>query len=58
MRKEKDYRKDSIVKTEIYNEYIKDKYCVTAVFDDRDQVVNDCGRKLGLLCNQVWKGDF
>lgn len=31
MRKEKDYRKDSIVKTEIYNEYIKDKYCVTAV---------------------------
>nr|DAI39653.1 MAG TPA: polynucleotide kinase [Caudoviricetes sp.] len=58
MRKEKDYRKDSIVKTEIYNEYIKDKYCVTAVFDDRDQVVNDCWRKLGLLCNQVWKGDF
>lgn len=58
MRKEKDYRKDAIVKTEIYNEHIKDKYCVAAVFDDRTQVVNDCWRKLGLLCNQVWKGDF
>lgn len=58
MRKNKDYRKDSIVKMEIYNDNIKDKYCVAAVFDDRDQVVNDCWRKLGLLCNQVWKGDF
>ena len=58
MRKNKDYRKDSVVKMEIYNENIKDKYCVAAVFDDRDQVVNDCWRKLGLLCNQVWKGDF
>ena len=58
MRKEKDYRKDAIVKTEIYNEHIKDKYCVAAIFDDRTQVVEGAWRKLGLLCNQVWKGDF
>jgi predicted kinase len=38
MRKQKDMRKDSIVKEELYNEYIKDKYNVIAIFDDRASV--------------------
>lgn len=52
-----DHRKDSIVKRELYEEHIKDKYNVLAVFDDRNQVV-DMWRELGLLCLQVYYGDF
>ncbi len=39
MRKEGDYRDDSIVKKEIYEERIKGKYNVIAVFDDRPRVI-------------------
>ena len=35
-----DYRKDYEVKKELYDTFIKDKYEVLAVFDDRPQVVN------------------
>ena len=52
-----DYRTDSIVKEELFNEYIKDKYHIDFVLDDRNQVV-DMWRKLGLLCLQVYYGDF
>jgi predicted kinase len=38
MRKTGDKRKDVIVKEEIFNQYIKDKYNVCAWFDDRLQV--------------------
>lgn len=58
MRKTKDYRKDSIVKTEIYNEFIKDKYFVEFVLDDRDQVVDMWRKELHLPCFQVYYGDF
>ena len=54
MRKNEDTRKDSIVKEEMYNEYIKGKYNVLCVFDDRKQVVEK-RRELGLFvfdCNQ------
>lgn len=57
MRKEKDYRSDVEVKREIYETYIKDKYQVIAVFDDRDSVVQ-LWRSLGLTCLQVQKGDY
>lgn len=57
MRKNLDNRKDSIVKEEIYNEYIKDKYNVLFVLDDRNQVV-ELWRKLGLTCFQVAEGNF
>lgn len=57
MRSEKDYRSDDIIKREIYNNFIKDKYCVAGVFDDRDKVVKQW-RELGLLCNQVYYGNF
>lgn len=39
MRKTDDVRKDSIVKREMYDEFIKDKYNVLYVIDDRQQVV-------------------
>ena len=57
MRKSGDMRKDSIVKKEIYHEFILDKYNVAFVLDDRDQVVG-VWRDLGLTCLQVDYGDF
>lgn len=57
MRPEGDTRKDSIVKEELYNNHIKGKYNVMAVFDDRDQVV-EMWRGLGLQCFQVAPGNF
>lgn len=57
MRKEGDYRRDSIVKEEIYNTYIKDKFDVQFVLDDR-QIVVDKWREIGLKCLQVAPGNF
>ena len=57
MRATGDHRKDSIVKQEIYEQYIKPFYNVIAVFDDRDQVVK-MWRELGLSCMQVNYGNF
>lgn len=48
MRKEKDSRSDVIVKQEIYDEYIKDNYCVKGVFDDRPRVCAEVWVKEGL----------
>lgn len=57
MRSEGDNRKDNIVKKELYENNIKDKYTVIGVFDDRDQVVS-LWRRLGLTCFQVDYGNF
>jgi predicted kinase len=57
MRAEGDMRKDSIVKVEIFDREIREKYNVIAVFDDRQQVV-DAWRALGLTVFQVAEGDF
>lgn len=57
IRKPDDSRADDIVKTEIFNNFIKDKYYVEAVFDDRNRVVK-AWRDLGLLTFQVYDGDF
>lgn len=57
MRTEGDYRPDDIVKKEIYDTVIKDKYNVFLVLDDRTRVVN-MWRSLGLQCFQVAPGDF
>lgn len=48
-----DYR----VKYDLFNQYIRGKYNVRFVLDDRDQVVN-LWRALGLKCLQVQPGDF
>lgn len=57
MRKQGDFRRDSIVKEEIYNNYIKDKFDVEFVLDDRSQVVVKW-REMGLKCLQVAEGNF
>jgi hypothetical protein len=58
MRPEGDNRKDSIVKIELYNEFVKNNYDVKFVLDDRDSVVNMWRKDLKLPCFQVWYGDF
>ena len=57
MRKSGDMRKDSLVKKDIYDQFILNKYNVAFVLDDRDQVVR-VWRDLGLTCLQVDYGDF
>lgn len=57
MRPEGDNRRDDIVKLELFNNNIRDKFHVQYVLDDRDQVVA-MWRKLGLVCFQVNYGEF
>jgi hypothetical protein len=57
MRKTGDYRKDYIIKKEIYEKEVKGKYEVLFVLDDRDQVVK-MWREEGLTCLQVAYGNF
>lgn len=57
MRKTDDFRKDFIIKKELFDQHVKDKYYVEFVLDDRNQVV-EMWRKLGLTCLQVAEGDF
>jgi predicted kinase len=57
MRPEGDNRKDNIIKYELFNKYVRGKYQVDYVLDDRDQVVK-MWRELGLACFQVNYGAF
>jgi predicted kinase len=57
MRRVGDARRDSVVKREIFDREIRDRYRVVGVFDDRDQVVR-MWRELGLTVFQVAEGDF
>jgi predicted kinase len=57
MRKSGDMRDDRIVKKEIYDEFIKPRYNVRFVLDDRDRVVK-MWREEGLKVLQVAEGDF
>jgi hypothetical protein len=57
MRRTRDFRKDAIIKTEIYRARIEGTFRVLFVLDDRNQVV-DQWRTLGLTCLQVAPGDF
>lgn len=58
MRKAKDMRKDSIIKREIFDNEIANKYFIEFALDDRDQVVDMWRNDLGLACFQVFYGDF
>jgi predicted kinase len=58
MRTPGDMRKDAIVKKEIFDTYIKDKYYIQFVLDDRNQVVDMWRKELNLPCFQVNYGDF
>ena len=57
MRRTRDFRKDAVVKTEVFEQHIRGQYEVLFVLDDRNQVV-DMWRGLGLTCLQVAPGDF
>lgn len=57
MRPAGDRRKDWIVKAELFDQNVRDRYHVRFVLDDRNQVVT-MWRKLGLTCLQVADGDF
>ena len=57
MREAGDNRKDCIIKKELFDKYIKDKYYIDLVLDDRNQIV-EMWRNMGLTCLQVADGDF
>jgi hypothetical protein len=57
MRATGDTRSDAIVKRELYERHIRDRYNVVLVIDDRQRVV-DMWRSLGFQCWQVAPGDF
>jgi hypothetical protein len=58
MRPEGDNRKDSIVKRELFDTHVRNKFYIDFVLDDRDQVVDMWRNDLGLTCLQVDWGDF
>jgi predicted kinase len=53
MRNEKDNRSDVIVKTELFNEFIRDKYQPLFVVDDRPVVLEEVWQKLGIFTLNV-----
>jgi predicted kinase len=57
MRSVGDRRPDWMVKLELFNAHVRNRYNVRYVLDDRDQVVN-LWRRLGLTCFQVAPGNF
>lgn len=57
MRDTEDNRPDYVVKKEIYQTEIEDKYNTIAVFDDREQII-DMWRQLWLPTYQVWYWKF
>lgn len=48
MREEGDHRKDYEVKVDMFDKYIRGKYNVRAVIDDRKQVIESCWNVLGV----------
>lgn len=57
MRPTGDFRKDTLIKREIFEREIRHRFRVEFVLDDRNQVV-EMWRSLGLTCLQVAEGDF
>ncbi len=57
MRTTGDGRTDYVVKQELFDNRVRDRYDIRWVLDDRDQVVK-MWRSLGLTCLQVAEGNF
>jgi predicted kinase len=57
MRPAGDTRKDSVVKRELFDTHVRERYDIRRVYDDRDQVVA-MWRTLGLTCLAVAEGNF
>ncbi len=58
MRSANDNRKDSIIKREIFDQHIANKYFIEFTLDDRNQVVDMWRNELGVPCFQVYYGNF
>ncbi|MBM0652323.1 AAA family ATPase [Capnocytophaga genosp. AHN8471] len=58
MRTSNDFRKDNIIKRELFEGEIQGKYFVEFLLDDRNQVVDMWRKDLYLPCFQVNYGDF
>jgi hypothetical protein len=58
MRPAKDYRRDAIIKKEIFDREVAGKYYIEFVLDDRDQVVEMWRKERKLTCFQVNYGAF
>lgn len=58
MREHGDERDDRIIKRELYDRHIADKYNIWFVLDDRDRVVSMWRNDLGIKVLQVEYGDF
>jgi predicted kinase len=50
-------RPDDVVKLELFNEFVRDRYNMLGIYDDRNRVVA-LWRRLNLLCLQVAEGNF
>lgn len=57
MRPEKDTRRDDIVKAELFDQHVRNRFNVRLSIDDRDRVVQ-LWRRMGLPCWQVAPGNF
>lgn len=57
MRPTGDTRNDAIVKLELFDQYIRDRFDVRRVYDDRDRVVK-AWRSIGLTVLHVAEGNF
>lgn len=57
LRADGDYRKDAVVKRELFDAHVRNSYYVLLVLDDRDQVV-EMWREIGLTVFQVAPGNF
>lgn len=57
MRTEGDLRRDDIVKAELFDQHVRDNYCVMFALDDRNRVVN-MWRSIDIKTWQVAEGDF
>lgn len=57
MRADGDYRNDVIVKSELFDRHVRNRFNVQLALDDRDRCVR-LWRDLGLSCWQVNDGDF
>lgn len=58
MRKSKDLRPDHVVKYELFQSYIANKYHVLGVFEDRNQMIRLWRDRLKIPAYQVANGDF
>lgn len=58
MREPNDFRKDSVIKKEIYLGQVIDRFNIVAIYDDRKQVVDAIREELGLKVFQVEPGRF